>query len=321
MSLALRHWVTRALVRISLSGCLALNPSYRRSAGYPIANYFVQYPHSFLGGFNLGGINATGQVPSIPGNWGLIDRDTAKDAHTLPDFHDGKDWQLIFSDEFNADGNSFDPGGCPYSEAVDLHYWQTNNMEWYDPAAITTKDGVLVITLGRKDTHDLHFQGGIMLTWNKFFFTGGMVLASVSGRNATQWPYSYGSCDVGTVHNQTVNHLPAAATVHGDPGFDGIPSLLPGQRLFRCTCPGESHPGPVHADGTYVGRSAPEIDIFEAQPFNEGYVWFNTPDNLIILDLSISTLNSYIGGVYQQATSVVTETSTLSRMRHGRRNR
>lgn len=36
-------------------------------------------------------------------------------------------------------------------------------------------------------------------------------------------------------------------------------------RLSRCTCPGESHPGPVHSDGTYVGRAAPEIDIFEAQ--------------------------------------------------------
>ena len=31
-----------------------------------------------------------------------------------------------------------------------------------------------------------------------------------------------------------------------------------------CTCPGESHPGPVRSDGSYVGRSAPEIDVFEA---------------------------------------------------------
>lgn len=42
-------------------------------------------------------------------------------------------------------------------------------------------------------------------------------------------------------------------------------SYLPGQRLSRCTCPGESHPGPVHEDGEYVGRSGPEIDVFEAQ--------------------------------------------------------
>lgn len=80
-----------------------------------------------------------------------------------------------------------------------------------------------------------------------------------------QWPYTYDSCDVGTVANQTVNGLPKAATMNGDLQAGGALSYLPGQRLSRCTCPGESHPGPLHADGTFVGRSAPEIDVFEAQ--------------------------------------------------------
>lgn len=55
-----------------------------------------------------------------------------------------------------------------------------------------------------------------------------------------------------------------AATVNGDPYNGNVLSYLQGQRLSRCTCSGESHPGPVHSDGTFVGRSAPEIDIFEA---------------------------------------------------------
>ena len=80
-----------------------------------------------------------------------------------------------------------------------------------------------------------------------------------------QWPYSYDSCDVGTVANQTIHGQPFAATVNGDEGNGGVLSYLPGQRLSRCTCPDESHPGPVHQDGTYVGRAAPEIDVFEAQ--------------------------------------------------------
>ena len=105
--------------------------------------------------------------------------------------------------------------------------------------------------------------------------------------------------------------------MNGDGTVGGVLSFLPGQRLSRCTCPGESHPGPVHEDGTYVGRSAPEIDIFEAQitgtpltgqvsqscqwaPFNEQYVWFNTSDNMIIADTSISELNSYTGGVLRK---------------------
>ena len=62
-----------------------------------------------------------------------------------------------------------------------------------------------------------------------------------------------------------MNGLPIAATNTGTNDFNGALSYLPGQKLSRCTCPGESHPGPVHSDGTYVGRSAPEIDIFEAQ--------------------------------------------------------
>ena len=62
-----------------------------------------------------------------------------------------------------------------------------------------------------------------------------------------------------------MNGLPLLATTGNDEQFGGALSYLPGQRLSRCTCPGESHPGPVHSDGTYVGRSAPEIDMIEAQ--------------------------------------------------------
>lgn len=79
------------------------------------------------------------------------------------------------------------------------------------------------------------------------------------------WPYSYDACDVGTLPNQTLNGVPAAATMNGDPTRNGALSYLPGQRLSRCTCEGESHPGPKHSDGTFVGRAAPEIDVFEAQ--------------------------------------------------------
>lgn len=88
------------------------------------------------------------------------------------------------------------------------------------------------------------------------------------------WPYSYDSCDVGTVSNQSVNGVPPAASVNGDQGKGGVLSYLPGQRLSRCTCqdaPDGSggsrldHPGPRHSNGDWVGRAAPEIDVFEAQ--------------------------------------------------------
>lgn len=74
------------------------------------------------------------------------------------------------------------------------------------------------------------------------------------------------------------------------PNFDS--QSCSGQRLSACTCPGENHPGPVLPDGSFPGRSAAEIDIFEAQvdpkigglisqsaqwaPFNAQYVYDNS---------------------------------------------
>jgi hypothetical protein len=94
-----------------------------RSAGYPLVVHFTEQVGTTQGGYNLGGINATGQVPVIPGNFGLIDLDTPRDAYTHKSLDDGSEWDLVFSDEFNTDGRSFYPGDDPYWEAVDLHYW------------------------------------------------------------------------------------------------------------------------------------------------------------------------------------------------------
>jgi len=129
--------------------------------------------------------------------------------------------------------------------------------------------------------------------------------------NFLQWPYTYDTCDVGTVSNQTWNGVPDISDLQGDKYNQGHFSYLPGQRLSRCTCPGEDHPGPMHDDGSFVGRSAPEIDVFEATahgnrgavsqsgqwaPFNADYEWFNTTQNFIVPDPTVTELNSYTGG-------------------------
>ncbi|KAG1758982.1 glycoside hydrolase family 16 protein [Suillus occidentalis] len=317
-------------------------------AGYPMISYFTKQSLSNEGGFNIGGINASGQIPTMTNNYGLIDVDTPTSAHTYTSFADSSQWQLVFSDEFEVEGRTFWPGDDPYWEAVNLHYWQTNDLEWYYPDQVTTRNGSLEITLSEREMNNLSFTSGLLSTWNKFCFTGGMVLASVSlpGTNDVSglwpavwsmgnlgrvgygaslegmWPYSYDACDVGTAPNQTVNGAPAAA-VTGNP-YDSSPlSYLPGQRLSRCTCKGESHPGPMHSDGTYVGRSAPEIDVFESQvilqgqvsqsaqwaPMNYAYQWSNLSQNYNIPNPDVTQLNSYLGGVYQQSTSGVTNTN------------
>ena len=145
-----------------------------------------------MGGYNIGGINASGQVcraqhsplsttddsalsgifhiPELRGNFGLIDSDTPKSAYTKQSWQNpNQRMQLVFSDEFNTDGRTFYPGDDPYWEAVDLHYWATGNLEWYDPEAVTTEGGSLVIALSQKQTHGLNYEGGLLSSWCALF--------------------------------------------------------------------------------------------------------------------------------------------------------
>ncbi|EPQ29814.1 uncharacterized protein PFL1_02487 [Pseudozyma flocculosa PF-1] len=330
-------------------------------AGYPILSYYTRIKESTKGAFNLGGTNATGQIASIPGmRNGLVDPDTPEEVKSILGLDGETKMQLVFSDEFNTDGRSFYPGDDPFWEAVDLHYWATNNYEWYSPEAVTTRDGALEITLDQVETNNLNFRGGMISTWNKFCFTGGYLVASVrlpgaadvpglwpavwtmgnlgrAGYGASvegNWPYTYQQCDVGTLMNQTdADGNPIAAQTGGDVMWNRKKhakalSFLPGQRLSACTCPDEDHPGPKLADGSWKGRSAPEIDVFEAQvdgrigmtvsqslqaaPFNWMYNVTNTTGPAYEFFQPDSHLNSYNGENTQQALSGVSTASQVA---------
>ena len=87
-------------------------------------------------------------------------------------------------------------------EAVDLNYWQTRNMEWYDPDAATTKDGKLLITLSEQPNHGLNFRSAMLQTWNKLCFNGGMyVEVSISLPGDTKasgfWPGAWSMGNLG----------------------------------------------------------------------------------------------------------------------------
>lgn len=137
--------------------------------------------------------------------------------------------------------------------------------------------------------------------------------------SAHSFRYSYDSCDVGILPNQTyVNETgPAAALDNGD---GNALSYLPGQRFSSCTCPDEPHPGPNHN----TGRGVPEIDIIEAQivideghgevsqtyqiaPYDAQYKFDNvTPGAVVIYDTDLTYPNTYLGGSYQQSCSRLT---------------
>lgn len=292
----------------------------------------------------------------------LIDPDTPMEERNRTRFRDGKPMKLVFSDEFNVPGRSFYPGEDPFWQAEDLHYWQTENYEWYDPETITTQGGDLVITLSEKPERGLNFRGGLLSSWNKFCFTGGYleVRLQLPGVNNASglwpavwtmgnlgragygasteglWPYSYDSCDVGTMPNQTYlasqGGGPVAAETSGHyvDQYGPALSFLPGQRLSRCTCPNsDDHPGPRHPDGTFVGRSAPEIDVLEAAanngenehgqvsmslqvaPFDDAYNISQTNGGFVNHNNSkhAAILNDYTGSSFQQAVSAKVNTT------------
>ncbi|EMC95086.1 glycoside hydrolase family 16 protein [Baudoinia panamericana UAMH 10762] len=261
----------------------------------------------------------------------LVDPDTPHNVLSRTGFN-GKSQKLVFSDEFNDDGRTFYNGDDAYFQAVDLWYGVTADLEWYDPDAVTTGDGTLQIRFDAFRNHNLNYRSGMLQSWNMLCFKGGYMEASISlpGRGDTigfwpgfwamgnlgrpgyaattdgMWPYSYhDACDVGITPNQS------------DP--DGH-SFLPGMRLPACTCTGEDHPTP----GT--SRSAPEIDALEASvryldppigaavgtasqsfqvaPFD--ILWRPNTQWIELYDPTVSEMNAYQGGQYQQALSTVT---------------
>lgn len=73
---------------------------------------------------------------------------------------DSKDWDLVFSDEFNAEGPTFYPGMDQFWEAVDIHYAATEDLELYDPDATFTKEGTLHLMMDTFRSHDLLYRSG-----------------------------------------------------------------------------------------------------------------------------------------------------------------
>lgn len=149
-------------------------------------------------------------------------------------------------------------------------------------------------------------RGDIEGFWPGFWAMGNLGRPGYTATTEGMWPYSYhDKCDVGITANQSQS--------------DGI-SFLPGMKMPACTCPNEDHPSPG------ISRSAPEIDAIEAsvgflQPPLGGAVGsasqsfqaapfdiFYQPDyNFVeVYDRSVTSMNGYTGGPFQEAMSAVT---------------
>ena len=109
----------------------------------------------------------------------LIDSDTPESARSRVGY-DGNTYNLVFSDEFNLDGRSFEPGDDPFWEAVDLWYLSTADVEWYDSSQVYTANGSLHIRIDNVPTNGMSYRSGMLQSWNKFCFTGGYIEVSLT---------------------------------------------------------------------------------------------------------------------------------------------
>ncbi len=264
-----------------------------------------------------------------------------------------QDLQLVFSDEFNIDGRSFWPAMILSGRSRSLA-GPTGDFEWYSPQAVTTADGNLVITATRSRPttstsavvslpHGTSSALPAATSRRGFNSQGAAPCRLVASRvdhgqprpcqygATTQgtWPYAYDACDVGTLKNQTYpdGSGPEGALLSGNTVFNEkydttSISWQPGQRLSAARV--QERPSRTQRfQRNFVGRSAPEIDIIEAQVGNgiggvsQSGQWDARQLRLpahqhhrlrVHLLPTSAQLNSYQGNVLQQSASGVANT-------------
>lgn len=181
-------------------------------------------------------------------------------------------YHLIMSDEFNVPNRRFNDGFDPKWTALNKNDYTNGALHYYSPDNIVTKDGDLQITteakttvfagfndtLGKDVISTKNFKSGMLQSWNKFCFTGGIVEAEIQlpGKHdvAGLWPafWLLGNIARHTYVGSTAHIWPWSSNVCTDKSRSA-------QRINGCM-------SSLHFDlEPNVGRGAPEIDIFEVQ--------------------------------------------------------
>ncbi|GAX27330.1 hypothetical protein FisN_23Lh095 [Fistulifera solaris] len=180
----------------------------------------------------------------------FIDIETPLDKRTTTSLIDGTTYHLVMSDEFNVENRTFKDGHDPLWTALDKSDDDASSagggsMQFYNSSAVTTKNGFLRIATYLERTewnrydhikkewkHEIkNFTSGMVQSWEKFCFTGGIVEVDVIfpgeayigglwpaiwmlgnlGRATYEpstnnlWPWSYNKCDRELQQAQTIS--------------------------------------------------------------------------------------------------------------------
>ena len=182
---------------------------------------------------------------------GWIDEDTPLHLRTTSSLVDGSTYHLVMSDEFNVPHRSFADGHDPTWTALDKSdddYSASGggSLHFYNSSTVTTTpDGMLTISSVLESTswthydalkkvykqETKHFKSGMVQSWDKFCFTGGILEVDVIlpgepdigglwpavwllgnlGRATYEvstnnlWPWSYDACDRTKQESQVIS--------------------------------------------------------------------------------------------------------------------
>nr|CCA19015.1 betaglucan synthesisassociated protein putative [Albugo laibachii Nc14] len=223
-----------------------------------------------------------------------VDVNTPENAQSIRNSR-GQTWQLTFSDEFNALGRDFSPGKDHIWTSIEMADGVNAAMGWYSRNATTVKKerdgrGILQITTSEAKidfkafnafarppqyaNHTMHYRSGMLQSWNKFCFQGGLIEVSAkmpavltshntdlkkNKRDRVKepdyyfvWPAMWMMGNLGrALFTTSTNRMWPWSFDECDPKFASM------QRISAC----DKKPG--HGLHPSMGRGAPEIDIFE----------------------------------------------------------
>ena len=193
-----------------------------------------------------------------------------------PTFNPERQFELVFSDEFNTPFRSFADGTDPRWTAIDKNDYTNDALHYYSPDNAYTNDaGELVIRSQAADTEIIgfddvklkrthvtkHFRSAMLQSWNKFCFTGGILEAEVTlpGKHNVGglWPAFW-------MLGNLARHTYVGTSEHIWPWSSTVCTRKSGWAQKISGCDNVAHYGLE----TRLGRGAPEIDVFEVQPGN-----------------------------------------------------
>ena len=193
-----------------------------------------------------------------------MDPDTPDSKRHIRSFTDPHHhYELIMSDEFNIPGRKFHDGYDPMWTGIDRSdddqtAQGRKSLQYYNSSYVKTANGSLIITTTTEDTKwrgwnpylkkyeqmSRHFRSGMVQSWNKFCFTGGILEVSVKfpgrwdigglwpavwllgnlgratfeGSTNLMWPWSFDKCNRNLQHAQEVSGCDITGHYNMQPG-------------------------------------------------------------------------------------------------------